>query len=191
MKVLVVPEDPTYDQYILKPIVERIFRDLDRSVRVQVLRNPHLRGVTQALDSVVLADIVENHEMIKLFLVLVDRDGDAERRPARARALENAHPGRLVVCLAIEEVEVWMLAIHREKLSAPWSKVRSEHHPKEHFADPFLAEHAPKLGPGAGRKWAMRRLGSEWQGVLSVCPELVELKQRIRSCLDQDTHRDL
>ncbi len=39
MKVLVIAEDPTYDQYILKPIGERIFRDLDRPVRVEVLRD--------------------------------------------------------------------------------------------------------------------------------------------------------
>lgn len=187
MKVLIVPEDPTYDQYVLKPIVERIFSDLERQARIEVLQNPRLTSVVQALDSAVLAGVVDKYPMVNIFLVLVDRDGDAEGRPARARAREEAHAGRLFVCLAIEEVEVWMLAIHREKLSAPWSEVRAEHHPKERFANPFLAEHATKLGPGDGRKWAMRRLGSNWKGVLEVCEELKELKQRIASWLQSTT----
>ena len=187
MKVLVIPEDPTYDQYILKPVVERIFKDLERPARTWVLQNPRLTSIAQALDSTVLAEIVDKYPMVDLFLVLVDRDGDSGGRPARARAREDAHPNRLFVCLAIEEVEVWMLAIHRDKLCEPWNDVRAEHHPKERFADPFLDEHAPKLGPGGGRKWAMRQLGPKWQGVLEVCPELADLRQRIAVWLSADS----
>lgn len=185
MKVLVIPEDPTYDQYILKPIVERIFRDLKRSARVEVLRNPRLGSVTQALDDDVLADVIGMYPMVDLFLVIVDRDGDQTSRPARAEAREAAH-SPLIVCLAIEEVEVWMLALHRDKLSAPWSEVRAEVNPKERFAEPFLAEHTRSYGPqpGAGRKWAMRPLGPQWKGVLEVCPELRELKDKITSRLE-------
>ncbi len=187
MKILIVPEDPTYDQYILKPIVERIFRDLERPARVGVLSNPHLTGVAQALDAAMLASIVEQYPMVNLFLVLVDRDGDSEGRPIRAQAREEAHPGQLFVCLAIEEVEVWMLAIHRNQLPEPWNDVRAEHHPKERFADSFLNEHAPRLGPGDGRKWAMRELGPKWQGVLAVCPELADLRRRIAAWLSESS----
>jgi hypothetical protein len=177
LKVLVIPEDPILDQYILKPIVEQIFADLGRSPRVQVLTRPRLRGVAQALDPAVLADIVDTNRMVDLFLVLIDRDGDATRRPVEAQQREQEHPDRLFVCLAIEEVEVWMLALHRDALGAPWREVRAERDPKERFAHPFLAERAPKLAPGAGRAWAMRELGTRWKGVLEVCPELEELKQ--------------
>jgi hypothetical protein len=83
--------------------------------------------------------------------------------------------------LAIEEVEVWMLALHREAFS--WNEVRAEPHPKERFALPFLAERAPKLAPGAGRVWAMRELGSHWRGLLQCCPELKELQQRVKDWL--------
>ncbi len=185
MKVLVVPEDPTYDHYVLKPVVERLFKDLERPARVYVLPNPRLKGVAQALDQRVIADVVASHPMVDLVLVLVDRDGDKVRRPARARAREEEHDGRLIVCLAIEEVEVWMLAIHRDKLlPVRWSEVRAEVHPKERYATPFLDEHAPSLGPGEGRKWAMRPLGTQWQGVLRVCPELAELKRRIAAWME-------
>jgi hypothetical protein len=183
VKVLIVPEDPTYDQYVLKPVVERIFSDLERRARIWVLQNPRLTSIEQALDAATLAEIVENHPMVDLFLVLVDRDGDSEGRPVRARAREDAHPDQLFVCLAVEEVEVWMLAIHRDKLPLPWNGIRAEHHPKERFAEPFLSEHAPKLGPGGGRKWAMRGLGSKWRGILRGCPELAELRERIAGWL--------
>lgn len=183
MKALVIPEDPTLDQYILKPIVERLFGDLERKVRVEVLSNPRLHSVEQALDQRILEDIVATYRMFDLFLVLVDRDGDAEARPSRARAREASFEGRLLVCLAIEEVEVWMLALHRERVPAPWRDVRAEPHPKERYAEPFLAAHAPRLSVGRGRKWAMRNVGREWKGLLEICPELAELKDRIATWL--------
>jgi hypothetical protein len=183
VKVMVIPEDPTRDQYILKPVMERIFLDLGRKARVQVLSNPRLRGVAQALDAATGARVVAMYPMIDLLCIMVDRDGEAERRPIEARMREEEHPDRLMVCLAVEEVEVWMLAVHRERLDTPWQDIRSERDPKERFAEPFLATHAPKLSPGAGRAWAMRDLSSKWRGVLTICPELEELKQRLGAWL--------
>ncbi len=183
MKVLVIPEDPRLDQYILKPVVERIFADFGKSPRVTVLSNPRLRGVAEALDAATLADIVATYPMNNLFLVLVDRDGDGARS-AVASARELEHSGRLFVCLAIEEIEVWMLAIHSETLGISWRDVREEIHPKERFAHPFLRDRAPRLDPGQGRAWAMRGLGGQWRGVLDRCPELKDLKRRIEAWLD-------
>lgn len=183
MKVLVIPEDPRLDQYILKPVVEKIFADFGKSPRVTVLSNPRLRGVAEALNSAILADIVATYPMNDLFLVLVDRDGDGARSTV-ANARESEHSGRLFVCLAIEEIEVWMLALHSETLGISWRDIREEIHPKERFAQPFLKERAPKLDPGQGRAWAMRELGSQWRGVLDRCPELKELKRRIEAWLD-------
>ena len=183
MKVMVIPEDPTRDQYILKPVMERMFLELGRRARVQVLCNPRLRGVAQALDAATLARVVAMYPMIDLFCILVDRDGELDVRPVQARMREEEHPDRLMVCLAVEEVEVWMLAVHRERLATPWQDIRSERDPKERFAEPFLATHAPRSSLGAGRVWAMRDLGSKWRGVLTVCPELDELQQRLGAWL--------
>jgi hypothetical protein len=147
-----------------------------------VLLNPRLRGVAQALNSDILADIVATYPMNDLFLVLVDRDGDAARA-GLASARESEHPNRLFVCLAIEEIEVWMLAIHSEALGSGWREVRAEIHPKERFAEPFLQARAPRLDAGQGRAWAMRGLGGQWRGVLQRCPELDELQRRVESWL--------
>jgi hypothetical protein len=123
---------------------------------------------------------------VDLFLTMVDRDGDDHGRPSRAAALEQEHPNRLLVCLAIEEVEVWMLALHRETLGTPWREIRLERNPKERFAAPFLRDHAPRPDPGTGygRSFAMREIGQRWRGVLQVCPELAELQRRISIWLD-------
>lgn len=179
MKVLVVPEDPTYDQYILKPIVEQLCGDIGVPARVDVLRDPHLRGVDQALDPSILAGIVLDNPMIDLFLVMIDRDGNRRGNEAKAQARATEHRN-LVVCLAIEEVEVWMLALHRDKLEEPWTEVRAEHDPKERFADPLLRRLGWTGEVGRGRKRAMRELGKGWTGLLQVCPELAELRARVR-----------
>jgi hypothetical protein len=182
VKILIIPEDPALDRFILKPIVEHIFADLGKSPWIEVLSNPRLRGVAQAFDASVLAGIVATRPMFDLFLVLIDRDGDT-RRSALADQREAEHHGKLLVCLAIEEVEVWMLAIHRRNLNFPWRQIRSEIHAKERFAEPFLAEKIRKLNRGAAREWAMEGIGARWKGVLQCCPELKELQGRIREWL--------
>lgn len=75
-----------------------------------------------------------------------------------------------------------MLALHRAELSAGWQEVRAECDPKERFAEPFLQSKGWG-GPGGGRKRAMRDLGQGWTGLLAVCPELSELKQRVAAWL--------
>jgi hypothetical protein len=183
LKILVVPEDPKHDQHILKPVVARLFADLGKTARIDVLARPRLRGVAQALDRAVLAEVVATYPMIDLFLVLVDRDGD-ERRQAVAAAREAEQAGRLLVCLAIEEIEIWMLALHHDKLGASWRAVRREISLKERFAQPFLAKHAPGSAPGDGCSWAMRGLGGQWKGACRRCPELAELRDRIQRWLE-------
>lgn len=185
MKVLVIPEDPTLDQYILKPIVEALFADLGRKARIEVLKDPHLRGTSEALDPEMVARIVEENPMEDLFLLMVDRDGDRLGNSRQALARELDHPQRLIACLAVEEVEVWMLALHRGALQAPWPEIRAHHDPKEHYAEPFLRQQEWLMQVGHGRKRAMRELGAQWRSLLTVCPELEELRLRLRAWLDR------
>jgi hypothetical protein len=183
VKVLVIPEDPTLDQHILKPIVEALLRDLGRKARVDVLQDPHLSGVEEALSQEVIEGIVAENPMVDLFLLMVDRDCNRMRNVERAADREAGHPGRLVACLAVEEVEVWMLALHRDALGERWSAIRSDCDPKERYADPFLREKGWLTEVGRGRKHAMRELPTKWGPLLSVCPELAELRDRLRSVL--------
>jgi hypothetical protein len=179
VKVLIIPEDPTLDQYILKPIVERICADHGLRARVDVLRDPHLRGVAQALDRDIVAGIIRDNPMEDLLILMIDRDCDRLGNTTKTATRLEEHPDHLLACLACQEVEVWMLALHREKLGIPWNEVRSDCDPKERFADPFIAAQGWSTEVGRGRKKAMRELGSAWKGLLQVCPELGELHQRI------------
>lgn len=183
MRVLIVPEDPSLDQYVLKPIVERIFSDLGRAVRVDVLTDPHITGASQALDAQVLSGIVDDNQMIDLFLLMVDRDCDRQTHEAKVAARQREHAPRLIGVLACQEVEVWALALHREKLGVPWREVREHCDPKEEYFDPFVEKFGWLDTVGKGRKRAMRELGQSWRGLLSVCPEIDGLKQAVAGWL--------
>jgi len=179
LKILIIPEDPTLDQHIIKPIVERICTDQGTSARIDVLRDPHLRGVAQALDQNMIAEIIRDNPMEDLFLLMIDRDCDRFGNSAKVSARVAENKGRLIGCLAQHEVEVWMLALHRGELGTPWRQVREECDPKEAIADPFIASRGWSALVGRGRKRAMRSLGASWPGILKVCPELGELHSRI------------
>ncbi|MDE2841362.1 MAG: hypothetical protein OXM03_12110, partial [Chloroflexota bacterium] len=69
MRVLLIPEDFRNDQYILKPIFERLCRDIGRSsLRVEVCLDPLLGGVTEALKSERVQEIVEQYPTIDIFI---------------------------------------------------------------------------------------------------------------------------
>jgi len=183
MKVLVIPEDPTLDQHILKPIVESLLEDLGRRARVAILQDPHLTGVSEALDQKMVERIISENPMEDLFLLMVDRDGDRLGNSELAKAREAEHPRKLIACLALEEIEVWMLALHREELDVSWSEVRAHHDPKEEYAQPFLSRKGWTMQVGRGRKRAMRELATRWKSLLTVCPEIAELRDRLRERL--------
>lgn len=186
MKVLVIPEDPHLDQYILKPVIERVFDDLSKKARIEVLQNPRMRGVEDALDHETVDKIVADNRMVRLFLLVVDRDCDKDRR-ARLNVLEQRHPGKLLAAMGVEEVETWLLALHRrdveERHNVKWDSVLSECHPKETFAEPLL-ERLGDSGPGNGRKSAMGAIAKQWKSLCELCPEIPELRERIRARLE-------
>jgi len=87
MNILVIPEDFRNDQYILKPLFSRLFRTFGRpSVHVRVCQNPLLGGVTEALKSERLTEIVERYQgEIDIFVLCIERDGKRSRRQALNR----------------------------------------------------------------------------------------------------------
>jgi hypothetical protein len=188
---MIIPEDPTLDRYVLRPIVQHIFEDLGRKVHVDVLQDSRLRGIDKVLDPVAVEDAIRDREgMFQLFLLLVDRDCNDGRQQGRnnvetARKREVESEGKLLACLAVEEVEVWMLALHREELEEGWADVRRHCHPKERYAEPFLKKKGWLVTPGKGRMKAMEGLGTKWKGLLQVCPELADLKRHIAVWLEQ------
>lgn len=180
MKVLVIPEDQQLDAFIMKPVIEALLKDLEYVATVAVLPEPRLRGAGDALDAQIVASIVRDNPMVDLFVLVVDRDCDRQGHTAKAAARQSEHAGKLLACVAKEEVEVWMLALHMDRLPVGFSELRGHCDPKETWAEPFLAEQG-RAGPGAGRKHAMRALAGSWRGLRDRCEELRELQAAVKA----------
>ena len=138
MKVLIIPEDQELGRYVVSPIVEAMFRDLKIPARIDVLPEPRLRRTGNALDSTVVARIVADNPMIDLFLLIVDCDCDRKNNSSKARQRQAEQADKLLACIALQEVEVWMLALYKEQLDAPFSEVRRHCDPKERWAQSLL-----------------------------------------------------
>lgn len=189
MDVMIIPEDPRLDQYVLKPIVERIFADIDVPANIRVLQDPRMRGVSEALDTEVIEKkVIALYPMVDLFLVIVDRDCDRDGNEARARTLQDRIDDDLVVCLAREEVETWMLCLQRTKLhqhlEVSFGDVRKSCDPKDDFAEPLLESLGWTTMVGKGRKYAMRNRDNPWSSLFDIYDELADLRRRIEAHLE-------
>jgi hypothetical protein len=184
-RVLVIPEDPTDDRYILQPIVERMLTELGKpKADVVVLPNPRLMGYDQAVRAI-RGNLIDSYRHLHLWLFLPDAD-----RAGNLELLEDELAERdvhLFCCAAQPEVEAWLLAGHRDKLPLSWPDVRQHPHLKEDVFEPFLRQFGDARSPGRGRKRLTEETLDHYQGLLRVCPELAELEGRLRTFLDQST----
>jgi hypothetical protein len=182
--VLVIPEDPTYNGYILKPIVERMLAELGKpKADVIVLSNPRLMGYDQAVRAI-RGDLVDRYRHFQLWLFLPDGD-----RAKGLEPLESELSGQgvhLFCCAAKPEVEAWLLAGYRDKLPISWTEVRQHPRLKEGLFEPFLQQFGNTRSSGGGRERLTRQTLSSYQGLLHLCPELGELQERLRGFLAQN-----
>ena len=93
--VLVIPEDPTLNGHILKPLAERLLKDAGKpKARVKVLDKPRLRGYDQALKAVRYT-VAERYGFVDLCLFFPDADlAGARSSVARASRFSVARRGR-------------------------------------------------------------------------------------------------
>lgn len=155
MRVLIIPEDPTLDQYILKPVIKAMLEEVGRPrANVEVCSDPILRSVEQAMRWERISGIIDQYPLVDLFLLIVDRDGDEHRR-ARLDNLQEQAATRLptyrgfFAVHAWQEVEVWALAGCIDLPRAwQWQNIRSERDPKEAYFDSVR-----------GTTWAPERTG--------------------------------
>jgi hypothetical protein len=74
-KVLVIPEDPTYNGYILKPLCERILEEGGRPrALITILTNPKVSGYADAKTKL-LSEIPELWSHMDLMSFICDADG--------------------------------------------------------------------------------------------------------------------
>lgn len=177
--VLVIPEDFRQDQYVLKPIITRMMKAIGISARVEVCRDPLLGGVEVALEWKNLEQIFERYQgMVRLFMLVVDRDADANRRE-RIRRLEQLAAQRFagtdrmfVGDNAWQELEVWLLA-GMPDLPPEWSwkTIRAERDAKEAYFDPYVERRGLRMAPYQGRRLLAEEAARRYERVRQLCPE--------------------
>jgi hypothetical protein len=183
-RVLVIPEDPTYNGYILQPIVERMLAELGKPpARVVVLTNPKLNGYPHGV-SAIRGGLIDRYGHFDLWLFLPDGDRASNLELLETESLQRGV--HLFCCAAQPEVEVWLLAGYRNELAIPWGDVRQHPRLKEEVFEPFLRRFGDTRSPGGGRERLTHETLANYRGLLSVCPELAMLEGRLRAFLAQN-----
>ena len=174
MKVLIIPEDFRNDQYLLKPLFERLFRSIGRrNTRVQVCREPLLGGVREALKSDRLAQIVERYDgMMDIFILCVDRDGDEGRRQ-RLDDIEAqfGEDRNFLAENAWEEIETWVLAGLNLPVGWAWANVRAAVYVKERYFDVLAKERGIADRPDSGYDELGREAARRISAIRQKCRE--------------------
>jgi hypothetical protein len=184
-RVLVIPEDPTYNGYILQPIVERMLTELGKpNAHVKILTDPKVNGYPDAVNAI-RGDLIERYRyLFNLWLFLPDADRAGNLEPLESALGEQGV--HLLCCAAVPEVEIWLLAGHRDKLPLPWADVRKHPHLKEDVFEPFLRRYGD-AGASGGRKRLTLETLANYRGLVSVCEELGQLENRLRTFLARST----
>ena len=174
MKVMLIPEDFQNDQYILKPLFSRLFRNIGiLSVEILICYNPRFRGVTEALTSDRLAKIVQRYGgMMDAFILCVDRDGVLGRRQRLDQIEQEFRNNRIFLAEnAWEEIETWVLA----GLDLPgdwrWADVRAEVDVKERYFEPLAARRGLAGTTGGGRQFLGAEASRRIRAIRQKCPE--------------------
>jgi hypothetical protein len=185
-RVLVIPEDFRKDQYVIEPIVTKMFETIGKKAKVIVCRDPLLGGVEQALNwEEKLKPIIARYRgMIECFLLIVDRDGKPGRRSSldRIEALAAAElpPGkRFLGENAWQEIEVWLLAGHDLPVDWVWRAVRDHDNPKEAYFLRFAEKRGVASEPAEGRGVLAREAASRYGRIRQLCPEVGALEGRL------------
>ena len=172
MNILVIPEDFRKDQYILKPLISRLFRRLGASnTRVDICRDPLLGGVGEALKTARLTEIVASQSgMTDVFILCVDRDGNVGRRQ-RLDEIEALFGAAFFAENAWEEIETWVLAGLNLPSDWRWPDVRAEVDVKEQYFEPLVALREPTDTTGGGRKALAEEASRRIPAIRQKCPE--------------------
>jgi hypothetical protein len=191
LNLLIVPENPTYNGAILKPLCEKLLQECGKPrANIEVLANPRTNGYEHArkLFPQTILDLYSHKHLV---LFLPDSDGQdrgidfarIETEFERA-AVAIARPIRVICCAAVPEVEAWLLAGHQDKWEPgwQWGTMRGDRSIKENYFHPFLEVHGQNQSrlPDAGRRQLTVEALRNFAGIKQRCPELQELENRVR-----------
>ncbi len=182
-KVLVIPEDPQNNGYILRPFVQRILEEASFPARdVTILSDPRPTGFDAALRIIKSDELAQRWgKFAQIWLFIPDSD---RAESAAMSELERSLAERgitLLCCPAIPELEAWLLAGSDQQWTDPWREMRESMQFKEHYAEPFLAQFGNASAPGGGRGELAAKALRNWSRIISRCSEIQGLVLRLRS----------
>lgn len=178
-RVLVIPEDPTHNGYILKPLMEALLADAGRpQASVQVLSSPRLNGYDHALRAI-RHELADSYRWFDLWVFVPDADRGT---PAAMAALEADLAGKgvtLFCCPAEPEVEIYACAAFRADMPVDWAAARAHPRMKEALFEPLLLAHGDARSAGGGRVQMIEESIRNMPALLQLCPELKRLRDRV------------
>jgi hypothetical protein len=185
---LILAEDFVKDERVLQPIIEAMMKAVDRPhAKVKVCKDPRFHGTGEALKWEFIEQTLSRHRgMADLFLLCVDRDGDANRLAVldylEKQAKTVIGEGRAFLAEnAWQEVEVWLLMGHDLPRKWVWRRIRKEVHPKERYYQPFAESRDMLNLPDEGRDELAREAATRYDRIRGRCKEDIQrLENRIR-----------
>jgi len=178
-KVLIIPEDPTLNGYILRPLLKQILADAGKpKAEIKILSNPKVQGYNQALQTI-KEDLPSIYSHFDLWVFMPDSDrmnSDAKNHLEEALAQLNIN---LICSPAVPEIEIYPCLAYRKEIQDSWKTMRSSDQFKEEYFAPLIAHHGNPRAPGNGREAMMRNSLVNPQTLYQFCPELKDLKEQI------------
>lgn len=183
LKVLVIPEDPTHNGYILKPLVQAVLADIGKpTARVQVLTSPRLTGYDHARQAI-SGELVDSYGHFDLWLFMPDADRASP--PAMAGLEQELRDKGITVlcCPAVPEVEIYACVAYRTDVPGGWPAARVNTRMKEQVFEPLRLRFGSPRSAGGGREKMIAASVANMQAMYQFCPELRVLRDRIAAHL--------
>lgn len=182
VRLMIIPEDFRKDQYILKPLFERLLADFGKPrARVEVCKDPHLQGVSDCMNKARLQEVFDRYDGIyQHFILCVDRDGVKNRRAKLDHLQEQFGTDRVFLAAhAWEELETWILAGIDLPKEWRWADVRADISVKENYFENLARRRQLSDALGGGRQ----RLGIE------AAKSIQAIRQKCREDFDDLARR--
>lgn len=183
--VLVIPEDPKWNGYILKPLAKKLMENAGKpKAKIDVLAEPRLRGYAHALRAIREELPYSRRNLYRLWLFFPDDDNRRGRADAMRRLEADLQSKGipLLCCPAKPEVEIYACVGFRDGLLGGWEDARRHPRMKEEVFEPLRVKLKDR-GPGGGRDQMITRSLQNLQLLFQLCPELKDLRDRIAAHL--------
>ena len=180
--VLVIPEDPAWNGYILRPLTQALLEDAGKpNAKVRLLENPRVGGYDQAVRAI-RGNLHESYGFYDLWLFFPDADRATPNAMANLENDLQSRGVRLFCCPAEPEVEIYTCVAYRADLRVTWADARTNPQMKEEVFEP-LRMNLRDRRPGGGREQMIRKSLQNLQRLFQLCPETKRLRDRIAADL--------